>query len=185
MKSIKSVFVIYNIEGFDCEGESKKIVATRILDEESIKKEVSHLNKNINSVIMPSENLSNFNYFDYEMLDIQEENKYNKNFTFSSTKDENLNKAGLKESLIHNFDRNYEQYSKSEYINKNKTLKEYLEEQFSEFLSGNFYFCDLIEIAKNLKELGILKSNISVLFFETTNENIESVLSKKFKVNKK
>lgn len=182
MKSKNSVFVIYNIEGFDCEGENKKIVATRVSDEESIKNEVFHLNENVNNVKMPSKRLGSWNYFDYEKLDILEDNKYNSNFTFSSQKDENINKIGLKESLIHNFDRDYDYYHNCEHLNKYKTLKEHIEGQFSEYLIGNFYFSDLMEIVRELKDLGILKSDVSKLSFENTSENITNILSKKFKI---
>lgn len=140
------------------------------------------MNENVNNVKSLSERLSSWNYFDYEKLDIQEENKYNKNFTFSSQKDGKINKAGLKESLIHNFDRNYDFYHIHEHVNKHKSLKEHIEEQFSEFLNDSFYFSDLMEIVRELKEIGILKSDISKLAFEATNENIANILSKKFKV---
>lgn len=39
-----------------------------------------------------------------------------------------------------------------------------------------------MEIVRELKDLGILKSDVSKLSFENTSENITNILSKKFKI---
>ena len=50
MNANNSIFVIYHVEGFDYEGETKTVVATRFTTEEGIEQEVSHLNKTVDGV---------------------------------------------------------------------------------------------------------------------------------------
>lgn len=180
MKSENSIFVIYHIEGFDHEGETKSVVATRMTSKEEVEKEVLHLNNTVNDVIFQSRFNSNWKYFDFEELSLSNKGSYDSNFVFSSNKDGALNNIGMRNMLIANFDNRYNWFISVGHLHGNGTLKEHLEQQFSIYLTGDVYFSDLINVAKSLYEDGLIKTNIENILSDFNNEDLYNKLSCKF-----
>jgi len=184
MNANNSIFVIYHVEGFDYEGETKNVVATRFTTEEAIEQEVSHLNHTVDRVHFRSPEDISWKYFDYEKLEISEEGSYSSFFGFSSEKDSALNKTGLRNKLIADFDHACSFYQNREWINNRLTLKEYLmNECFHTHLKGDVYFSDLMEIAKELHSKKLIKTDVNKLIAQFEQYDIYERLSSKFNVN--
>lgn len=183
MNANNSIFVIYHVEGFDCEGETKTVVATRLTTEEGIEQEVSHLNNTVDGVHFRSPEDISWDYFEYQKLEVSDKGLYTSSFGFSSEKDSVLNKAGLRNKLMADFDRACSFYEKSEWVNGRLTLKEYLmNERFHTHLKGEVYFSDLMEIAKDLHSEGVIKTDVNKLFSQFKQYDIYEKLSSKFNV---
>jgi len=157
-----SLFIIQRINGYDYEGETKTIIATRHTTKKAIEEEVDRLNNFMDGVEMPEPGSSSWNYFDFEELFISAEGEY-ENFLLSSKKNTVLNMAGLKNDIKRRFDKTYSYYMSGEYRYSDKTLESYLKESYSRFLSGDTYLSDLLDIAEELQHKGFIKSDVSVI----------------------
>lgn len=183
MNANNSIFVIYHVEGFDYEGETKTVVATRFTTEEGIEQEVSHLNKTVDGVHSHSPEDISWEYFEYQKLEVSDKGVYTSSFDFSSEKDSVLSKTGLRNKLIADFDRACTFYENSEWVNGRLTLKEYLmNECFHTHLKGEVYFSDLMEITKELHNEGVIKTDVNKLMSQFEQYDIYEKLSSKFNV---
>lgn len=179
-----SLFIIQRITGYDCEGETKTIVATRHTTKKAIEEEVDHLNNFIDDVEMPESGNSSWSYFDFEELVVSPKGDY-KWLASSSQKDAVLNMAGLKNAIKGNFDHIYSFYVKAEHLHSDKTLESYLQEQYSRFLSGDLYLSDVLDIAEEFQHNGIIKSDISVVRASLGTKSMEDRIAEKFAVKNK
>ncbi len=183
MNANNSIFVIYHVEGFDYEGETKTVVATRFTTEEGIEQEVSHLNKTVDGVHSRSPEDISWEYFEYQKLEVSDKGVYTSSFDFSSEKDSVLSKTGLRNKLIADFDRACTFYENSEWVHGRLTLKEYLmNECFHTHLKGEVYFSDLMEITKELHSEGVIKTDVNKLMSQFEQYDIYEKLSSKFNV---
>ncbi len=183
MNANKSIFVIYHVEGFDYEGETKTVIATRHTIEEDIMREVSHLNSTVDGVHSRSPEDISWEYFEYQKLEVSDNGVYTSSFGFSSEKDSVLNKTGLRNKLIADFDHACAFYEKNEWVNKRLTLKEYLvKECFHIYMKGDVYFSDLMDIAKDLHSEGLIKTDVNNLIQQFEKYDIYDKLSSKFNV---
>lgn len=180
----KSLFIIQRITGYDCEGETKTIVATRHTTKQAIEEEVDHLNNVMDDVQVPELNASSWSYFDFEELLVSKEGQYEW-LALSSKKDSVLNMAGLKNAVKGDFDRVYSFYVNAEHLHSNKTLESYLQEQYSRFLSGDVYLSDVLDIAEEFQRKGMITSDISVVRASLGAKSMESRLAEKFVVKGK
>jgi len=180
----KSLFIIQHIVGFDCEGETKTIIATRHCTKEAIEKEVDHLNDVIDCVELHHPESGSWNYFDFEKLSVSHDGEFDI-FSLSSKKDSSLNMRGLRGYLHSNFDRVYNFYMKASHVNAHATLEVYLEQEFSRFLSGDVYLSDVLDIAENLRHEGKITTDISVVRASLSKKSMADKLSEKFAVKAK
>lgn len=186
MNANNSIFVIYHVEGFEYEGETKTVVATRLTTEEEIKREVSNLNDSVEGIHFRTPENMDWKYFEYEKLKVSQDGSYSSSFIFSSEKNSSLNKTGLRNKLAVDFDRACAFYVKNEWVNKRLTLKEYLmKECFHTYLKGEVYFSDLMKIAKDLHSEGVIKTDVNKLMSQFEQYDIYEKLSSKFNVVKK
>lgn len=174
------LFTIINIETYDCEGETTLAVGSRYCTKEEIEKEVDFLNKNIQGV---SEDYRSYsNYFTYKNVKILPEGKFKNNFTFSST-DDNLNIQGIKNIILHDFDRVCSHYHHVKEYNPEKPFKDYLDRRYFDCINDKtFFYQDFVELVKSFAKEGLIKSDISKIDFYENEPSLEQKLSTKFKM---
>lgn len=179
-KKDAQLFTIINIEAYDCEGQTTLAVGSRYCTKEEIEREVEFLNKNIQGV---SEDCSYYsNYFTYKNVKISPEGKFKNNFTFSST-DDNLNLQGIKNIILHDFDRVCSHYNHVKEYNPEKPFKDYLDRRYFDCINDKtFFYQDFVELVKNFSKEGLIKSDISKIDFYENEPSLEQKLSTKFKM---
>lgn len=179
-KKDAQLFTIINIEAYDCEGQTTLAVGSRYCTKEEIEREVEFLNKNIQGV---SEDYSSHsNYFTYKNVKISPEGKFKNNFTFSST-DDNLNLQGIKNIILHDFDRVCSHYHHVKEYNPEKPFKDYLDRRYFDCINDKtFFYQDFVELVKNFSKEGLIKSDISKINFYENEPSLEQKLSTKFKM---
>lgn len=176
----KQIFTIVEIKGFDCEGETVTPLGSRYCTEDKIKEEIDYLNKNINEVNHDS---LSWLYFDYQKVELLPEKTFNDQFTYS-TDDKKLYLQGLKNVIIHDFDRTYSVYLCEKERMPEKPFRQAFGADFTKFLNDNFFYQDMINMIKKCSAEGLIKSDASKIDFYENDPTLEEKLSTKFKMKR-
>jgi len=159
----------YNIVNRSCglieHGECITLVATRFCTESEVKKEVKHLNKNVNEVDLDEET-HGLCYFEFQKLEVTESGIYNSNFNFTSN-NKKINESGLKGEIVSQFDDLY-----AVYINYRNQLKEQsliswllYNRNYKNFVNDKFTEEDVIKTINKCSKDGLIKTDTSDIDF--------------------
>lgn len=179
----KQIFTIVEVKGFEHEGEVVTPLGSRYSTEDKIKEEVDYLNKNINEVQLETNRSSSWLYFDYQKVELLPEKTFNDKFTHF-VNDKKLYLQGLRNVIIHDFDRTYSVYlSEKERIPEHPFRKAF-GYNFTKFLTDNFFYQDMVEMIKKCSSEGLIKSDASKIDFYENDPTVEEKLSTKFKMKR-
>lgn len=178
----KQIFTIFAVEGYFDSGETLTPLGSRYCTEEKIKEEIDYLNKNINEVNMDRDSLSTL-YFEYQKVELLPEKTFNSQFTYS-TNDKKLYLQGLKNVIIHEFDRIYSVYLRDKERMPEKPFREAFSADFTKFLNDNFFYQDMVNMIKKCSAEGLIKSDASKIDFYENDPTLEEKLSTKFKMKR-
>lgn len=176
----KQIFTIVEVKGFDHEGEIVTPLGSRYCTEDKIKEEIDYLNKNINEV--KHDRLS-WLYFDYQKVELLPEKTFNDQFTYS-TDDKKLYLQGLKNVIVHDFDRTYSVYLREKERMPEKPFRKAFGRSFTKFLNDNFFYQDMVNMIKKCSAEGLIKSDASKIDFYENDPTLEEKLSTKFKMKR-